>query len=169
MTQRLMSSVSIAFVLLVVSAPAASAQVKGDFSIGYSFLNLVDADKLPLGWNFSIANGNDFVSGIGDFAGHYLFEGGNAASLYTFTGGVRVHGRRTATIVPFAQATFGGGAVVEGGAYFFWVFQPGGGVDVSLRPGGPRLRGQVDLPVYFNGEGGVTSARVSVGIVIPMK
>ena len=169
MTQRLVFSVSIAFVLPVVSATAVSAQVKGDVSVGYSFLKLVDEASLPLGWNFSVARGNDFVSGIGDFAGHYLFEGGDAFSLYTFSGGVRVHARRTARVVPFAQATFGGAVAVDRGAYFLWVFQPGGGVDVSLRPGGPMLRGQVDIPVYFRGEGAVNATRVSVGIVIPIR
>jgi len=171
MIRRLLIGVSTGIAILAFTAAPAAAQVKGDVSIGYSFLRFVDEENVPVGWNVSAAGRlNDFVSGIADFGGHYYFSDGLEWTAHTFQGGVRVGARRTSAVIPFAQVTFGGALAAEDNdAEFAWVFQPGAGVDIPIRPGGPALRVQVDFPIYFRGGDGVNGFRFTAGISIPIK
>jgi len=153
----------------VATAPQAAAQVGGDVSFGYSFLKLLGEETIPLGWNFSAAGKvNDHVSIVGDIGGHYYTDG-HTWSAHTFGGGVRLFGKRTARVVPFGQATFGTLVWHEKeGTDFVWAFQPGFGIDVPFRPGGPAFRTQVDVPLYFRGDS-VWGVRWTVGVAIPIK
>ena len=168
MATRMLVHGSLALGVFLFTASPVSAQTKGDTAVGYSFLTFLNSDgsvgpNLGTGWHAAFAgHTNDFVSGVADFGGHY----GGGHIFHTFQAGVRVSGRRSARIVPFAQATFGGGLIDP---YWVWIVQPGGGVDVPIRPGGPAVRVQADFPFYVNGDGKGTGFRLVIGVAFQRK
>jgi hypothetical protein len=172
-THRMLTSLGIVIAGLVVLPTAVFAQNAPsgtNVGIGYSFLKLLDEENVPVGWNLSFAGGGTaYVSGVADFGGHYYTSGGDTWMLHTLQAGVRVGARRTARVIPFAQALFGGAVATENGNEFAWVFQPGAGVDIPLRPGGMAFRTQVDVPIYIAGDDAATALRWSVGVVIPVQ
>jgi hypothetical protein len=138
--------------------------------IGYSYLKLLDEESVPAGWNVSFAGGGTpYVSGVVDVGGHYYSSGGDTWTLHTFQAGVRVGARRTARVIPFAQMLIGGAVAAEDGVAFAWVLQPGGGVEIPLRPGGVAFRTQVDFPLFLTEGEGVTALRWTVGLAIPLR
>jgi hypothetical protein len=172
-THRMLTRLGIAIAGLVILPTGVFAQTapSGDnVGIGYSFLKFQGEENVPIGWNLSLAGGGTaHVSGVADFGGHYERGGGDTWMLHTFQGGVRVGARRTDRVIPFAQALFGGAVATEGDSVFIWVFQPGAGVDIPLRPGGPAFRTQVDFPIYMAEGERVRAFRWTVGVALPVK
>jgi hypothetical protein len=172
-TCRVLTRLGIAIAGLVVLPTGVFAQDpprNDNVGIGYSFLRFLGEENIPVGWNLSLARGGTaYVSGVADFGGHYYTSGGDTWMLHTFQAGVRVGARRTARVIPFGQVLFGGAVATENGSEFVWVFQPGAGVDIPIRPGGVAFRTQVDFPVYLAEGERATGLRWTVGVAIPLK
>lgn len=170
---RMLTTLGLAIASLGVLPTGAFAQNApggNNIGVGYSYLKLIEEENIPIGWNVSFAGGGTAnVSAVADIGGHYLTSDGDTWRFHTFQGGVRVGARRTARVIPFAQALFGGGLATEDDYEFVWVFQPGAGVDIPLRPGGLAFRTQVDFPVYLSGGERQTGLRWTVGLAIPVK
>src|SRR4051812_17201009 len=104
----------VAVLLCSVGGSAASAQTvqSGDVAVSYSYLRLMDEDgdvNMPAGWVVSFGKPvrGSIVSAVGEVAGNYKSEFGEALRLHTFQGGVRVSGRSGQPIRPFAQFVAG--------------------------------------------------------------
>ena len=146
---------------LFVPVPAAAQDARRDVSAGYSLIRCVDCGTSWTGVNVSIADGGDRrVSGVGDFSGYI-----NDTVLWAQVG-ARFRPRRSATVVPFGQIV--GGIAVYSGLYLAWTIQPGAGVDLRAKPGGPGVRIQADFPILIDANYGDRYAgfRLAVGIVV---
>lgn len=131
-----------------LSGPAVAADTpKTDVAIGYSILRELDADveqTSPLGWVAAVAgNINDWFAILGEVGGNYKsFNAGGVdvdVKVHTFMAGARVADRRSAKATPFGQVLVGtgrgtGSALGISRSTTAFAIQPGGGVDIAVRP-----------------------------------
>ena len=160
--------------VLAVSTSVASAQAVGStLGVSYSFLRILEGTgftNMPTGWLVSFAGPieNSPVALVGEAAGNYRSEFGETFRLHTFQAGLRLTGRTTRDVYPFAQL-LGGimslGCCGESSAHF--AIEPGFGVD--LRPnGGWGLRLGASFPFAFDEGGSLKSLRLQAGVVLPL-
>jgi len=105
------------------------------------------------------------VNLVADVAGHYFSE-----TLHTIQGGVRIGARRTTRVRPFFQIVAGVGRLTRGSGRpeSGFAIQPGFGVDIPFRPGGPGVRVRADLLGAAIGDG-CCGVRLTVGVVIAVR
>jgi hypothetical protein len=148
-----------------------------DVSGSYSFLRDQEVEENFHGWLASITgNVNRWLGITGEFGGNYktLDVSGSdvRVSVHSFLGGPRFVGRANPKITPFAQILLGAARASESHAdedelddsTTEFALQPGGGVDVWLRPNvGLRVGG--DYRRIFTEDEGTNEFRFHVGIV----
>jgi hypothetical protein len=157
----------------VVSAGTAAAQTddRGSVGLSYSYLRLLDdADfNVPAGWLVSFAKPvtRTPVSIVGEIAGNYRAESGEALRVHTFQGGVRVSGR-SGLMRPFAQLLVGDMNVgCCGSSENAFALEPGGGMDIQLDRRVSLRLGASFPTAFYDGDTGHTF-RFQTGVVIPV-
>lgn len=149
---------------LLAVVPLRAQTPRAEISGGYSFMHDQDrSEDFPAGWFASaIGNVNDWIGVATEVSGNYRTcrncQRGPFTSqtsrgkdlnlrVYTFMAGPRFASRATSAVTPFAQILFGGshisgGVEFDGALTTGFTYQPGGGVDVRVRPNiGIRLQG----------------------------
>ena len=139
--------IALALVPSLPQSAAAADTPKADVAIGYSILRELDADveqTSPLGWVAAAAGHiNDWFAILGEVGGHYKsFDAGGVdvdVKVHTFLAGARFADRRSVRTTPFGQVLVGtgratGSALGISRSTTAFVIQPGGGVDIAVRP-----------------------------------
>jgi len=171
--RRSLSWLAAAAMLLTVHAGIASAQTTDTtLGISYSFLRFIeDPDfNLPVGWLLSFAKPIDrsAIALVGEVAGNYRSEFGETLKVHTFQGGLRLSGRTTPGVGPFAQFLLGGmNSGCCGGSSTNFMIEPGFGVDLAMSRG-VAFRGGISFPIGFDNGDAITSLRLQAGVVLPI-
>jgi len=165
-----LSVVAALAMLLGAGSGSASAQVRkaGDIAASYSFVRIAgEADgSAPSGWLFSASRSiTPLFAVVGEVAGSYASEDGDAYGFHTFQGGIRVAGPSGHGVRPFAQLLAGVGVVSCCGDYAAgFVMEPGGGVDIPI---GRRVAMRLAASVPLAFADGVTELfRAQIGISV---
>ena len=170
---RVASRCLLALTLLAVSTSVASAQAVGStLGVSYSFLRVLNGPgiNVPAGWLVSFAGPleDSPVAIVGEAAGNYRSEFGETFRVHTFQAGLRLTGRTTRDVYPFAQFLVGVmnlGCCGESSNHF--AIEPGFGVD--LRPnGGWGVRLGASFPFAFDDGDSLKSLRLQAGVVLPL-
>lgn len=160
-----------------MAAPAFAQQPpRVDVAGGYAFLRDVDLEADFHGWVASVGvNLTSWLGLVGEVGGHYMmldFLGTDVSlSSHAFLGGARVSVRRGSRVSPFGQVLVGAmhGRVSgfgESASGTKLALQPGGGLDVWLRPTvGVRVGGDYRR-VFVDGREGLDEVRIHVGVVL---
>jgi hypothetical protein len=141
---RPMRTTALVCLALVLLARTAFAQPPAfDVSGGYSFLRDHEIDENLHGWVAAIAGYvTDWLAIVGEVGGNYTtvpFLGTDIdVSAHSFMAGPRVSSSRS-DVTPFGQFLVGGlrgsaSALGQSESATEFAIQPGGGVDVGLRP-----------------------------------
>lgn len=157
------------------TAPTLAQQTPAvDISGGYSFLRDQEIETNFHGWVASMAgNVNEWFGIVGEVGGNYrtlqAFDTDIDLSVHSFLAGPRFSGRG-AQVTSFGQVLLGvarasAGVLGETASVTEFALQPGGGVDVWLRPNvGIRVGG--DYRRIFAEGAGTNEFRFHVGIVV---
>lgn len=149
---------------LLGTVPVKAQAPRAEISGGYSFLHDRNrSENFPAGWIASATgNVNRWIGVTAEVGGNYRTcdncQRGPFTSqesrgtdlhlrVYTFMAGPRLAARAIPGVTPFAQILFGGshisgGVEFDGALTSGLTYQPGGGVDIRVRPKvGLRLQG----------------------------
>ena len=172
--------------LFLLATPSYAQTPRAEISGGYSFMHDNDrSEDFSAGWVVSaIGNINGWIGVATEVGGSYRTctkcQRGPFAStkfrgtdlnlrVYTYMAGPRVASHAISAVTPFAQVLFGGshiGGGVEwaGALNTGFTYQPGGGVDIRVRPNvGIRLQG--DYRVIRTSGLNSKESRFLVGVV----
>jgi opacity protein-like surface antigen len=172
--------------VLLTVIPATAQAPRFEFAGGYTFMRDQDrSEDFPAGWIASVAgNVNDWIGIVsevgfshrtcndcqrGPFTSETFRGTDRDLRVFTFMAGPRTTWRALSAVTPFAQILLGG-AHISGGVQFDgalttgFSYQPGGGVDLNLRPNlGVRLQG--DYRIVRTQGHNTNASRFVVGVV----